>query len=135
MYKNKSWLHRLACKLRYALFLLFAASFQGMAQDANSAYLGNGNLKYIDPRIGNVGWLLQPTRPTVQQPNQMIRVYPERNDYIDDQISSFPLTIVSHRLGEVFAMKPWSQKLTADAWKQKQTYDHDLEVTRPWYYS
>jgi predicted alpha-1,2-mannosidase len=105
------------------------------AQDANAADSGNGNLKYIDPRIGNVGWLLQPTRPTVQLPNQMIRVYPERNDYIDDQISSFPLSIVSHRLGEVFSMKPWSQTITVNSWKQKQAYDHDLEVTRPWYYS
>jgi predicted alpha-1,2-mannosidase len=105
------------------------------AQDKSSANEGKGNLKYIDPRIGNVGLLLQPTRPTVQQPNQMIRMYPERNDYIDDQISSFPLNIVSHRLGEVFAMKPWNKAISVNAWKQKQTYDHDLEVTRPWYYS
>lgn len=96
---------------------------------------GAGNLRYIDPRIGNVGWLLQPTRPTVQQPNQLIRVYPERSDYIDDQIASFPLTIVSHRLGEVFSLKPWSAPLTPKSWAKKQTYDRELEVTRPWYYS
>ena len=68
------------------------------AQD-NSSNGGTGNLKYIDPRIGNVGQLLQPTRPTVQLPNQVIRMYPERSDYLDDQISSFPLTIVSHKIG------------------------------------
>lgn len=105
------------------------------AQDISSNNDGAGNLKYVDPRIGNVGQLLQPTRPTVQMPNQMIRVYPERNDYTDDQISSFPLTIVSHRLGEVFALKPWNKPVSVSAWKQKQTYDHDLEITRPWYYS
>jgi predicted alpha-1,2-mannosidase len=96
---------------------------------------GRGNLKYVDPRIGNVGLLLQPTRPTVQLPNQMIRMYPERADYIDDQISSFPLNIVSHRLGEVFALKPWAKEILIDSWNGKQTFDHDLEVTRPWYYS
>ncbi len=104
------------------------------AQD-NSSNEGTGNLKYIDPRIGNVGQLLQPTRPTVQLPNQVIRMYPERSDYLDDQISSFPLTIVSHRLGEVFSLKPWDKPVYADAWKQKQTYDNELEITRPWYYS
>jgi predicted alpha-1,2-mannosidase len=96
---------------------------------------GKGDLQYVDPKIGNVGALLQPTRPTVQIPNQLIRMYPQRADYIDDQISSFPLTIVSHRLGEVFAIKPVIKAPSAAAWKDKLTYDHDLEITRPWYYS
>src|ERR1700693_2689062 len=93
------------------------------------------NLKYIDPRIGNVGQLLEPTRPTMHLPNQMIRVYPNRADYIDDQISSFPLNMVSHRLGEVFAIKPDDKPLTSDCWSKKMPYDHDLEITRPWFYS
>jgi len=101
-------------------------------------------LEYIDPTIGNTGQLLQPTRPTVQVPNQMIRMYPMRNDYMDDQIASFPLIIVSHRLGQAFSIKPYSKKLSAEgasgegssgAWTRKMTYDHDLEITRPWYYS
>jgi len=93
------------------------------------------NLKYIDPRIGNVGQLLEPTRPTMHLPNQMIRVYPNRADYIDDQISSFPLNMVSHRLGEVFAIKPDDKPLTLDSWNKRMPYDNDLEITRPWYYS
>ncbi|AXY77938.1 glycoside hydrolase family 92 protein [Paraflavitalea soli] len=92
-------------------------------------------LPYIDPTIGNVGALLQPTRPTVQLPNQVMRMFPIRPDYMDDQISSFPLLVVSHRLGEAFSMKPFSKTVTVDSWKQDLTYDHDLEVTRPWYYS
>ncbi|WPU94748.1 GH92 family glycosyl hydrolase [Mucilaginibacter sabulilitoris] len=104
------------------------------AQDlSNNA--GTGILQFVDPKIGNVGLLLQPTRPTVQLPNQMIRMYPDRSDYIDDQITAFPLNIVSHRLGQVFAIKPWTQSLTRDSWKRKMTYDHELEVTRPWYYA
>ncbi|WP_184543745.1 GH92 family glycosyl hydrolase [Mucilaginibacter sp. FT3.2] len=96
---------------------------------------GDGNLNYIDPRIGNVGQLLEPTRPTMHLPNQMIRMYPKRADYIDDQISSFPLNMVSHRLGEVFSIKPDDKPLTTASWDLKMPYDHDLEVTRPWYYS
>ncbi|HTI07260.1 MAG TPA: GH92 family glycosyl hydrolase [Puia sp.] len=89
----------------------------------------------IDPTIGNVGQLLQPTRPTVQVPNQMIRMYPMRNDYMDDQIASFPLIILSHRLGQAFSIKPYNRTPGPEAWTRKMTYDHDLEITRPWYYS
>jgi predicted alpha-1,2-mannosidase len=105
------------------------------AQDIQAVNQGAGNLKYIDPKIGNIGQLLQPTRPTVQLPNQMIRMYPERKDYMDDRISSFPLNIVSHRLGEVFSLKPSTKAISPDTWNQKFLYDEDLEVTRPWYYS
>ncbi len=92
-------------------------------------------LDYIDPTIGNVGWLLEPTRPTVQLPYQSIRFTPERKDYLDDQIASFPLTIVSHRMGEVFSLKPSTRELTPAAWDELQAYDHNLEINRPWYYS
>ena len=93
------------------------------------------NTQYIDPTIGNVGHLLQPTRPTVQVPHQMIRMYPVRADYISDQISSFPLNIVSHRLGEVFSVKPTLNLTGVDSWSKQMTFDHDLEITRPWYFS
>jgi len=103
--------------------------------DTCYAQANNDDLKYIDPHIGNVGQLLEPTRPTMHLPNQMIRMYPKRADYIDDQISSFPLNMVSHRLGEVFATKPDNSPVTTASWGRKMPYDHDLEVTRPWYYS
>jgi putative alpha-1,2-mannosidase len=104
--------------------LLFA-----QAQQPN--YSGEGNLKYVDPRIGNVGAILEPTRPTIQLPNQVIRMTPQRADYMDDQISNFPLTVVSHRNGQVFSVKP---ALNVQDTK-RMTYDHDLEINRPWYYS
>jgi len=106
-----------------------------VAAQATDDHIGDGNLKYVDPLIGNVGQLLEPTRPTVQLPNQMIRMFPQRANYMDDQISSFPLNIVSHRLGEVFSLKPFSKPVVIDSWKHKMTYDYDLEVTRPWYYA
>lgn len=93
------------------------------------------NLDYVDPQIGNVGFLLVPTRPTVQLPNQMIRMYPIRADYIDDQISSFPLSVISHRNGELFGILPGTGDPTDGTWKEKQTWDTDLEITRPYYLS
>ena len=96
---------------------------------------GKQNIDYIDPTIGNVAQLLEPTRPTAHLPNQVIRVYPIRKDYLDDQISSFPLTAVSHRLGEVFALKPSTRSIDTENWNRRMPYDNDLEITRPWYYS
>lgn len=94
-----------------------------------------GYLQSVDPTIGSVGTLLEPTRPTVQLPNQMVRFTPQRKDFLDDQISSFPLNVVSHRLGQVFAVKPSTQPVTRESWRQRQTWDHELEINRPWYYS
>ena len=38
--------------------------------------------KYVDPTIGNVSQLLVPTYPTFSLPNQMIRMFPIKPDYI-----------------------------------------------------
>jgi predicted alpha-1,2-mannosidase len=89
----------------------------------------------IDPTIGNVGQLLEPTRPTVQLPNQLIRFTPQRKDFMDDQISDFPLNVVSHRLGQVFSVKPATGTLSENDWQTRMAYDHNLETNRPWYYS
>ena len=93
------------------------------------------NLSYVDPHIGGMGHLLHPTRPNVQLPNQMIRMHPFRTDYLDDQISFFPLTIISHRKGELFGIMPYACPADNEMWKDRQMYDHDLETVRPHYYS
>jgi predicted alpha-1,2-mannosidase len=93
------------------------------------------NLDYADPHIGGVGHLLQPTRPNIQLPNQAIRMHPVRKDYLDDQISFFPLTMSSHRQTPLFGVLPGTGDPSKDTWNDKQTYDHDLEVARPYYYS
>ena len=71
-----------------------------------SALSASAQVEYVDPTIGNVGILLEPTRPTVYLPNSMVRVYPVRADALDDRIDSFPLTISSHRIDELFSIMP-----------------------------
>ncbi len=88
-------------------------------------------LDSVDPTIGGQAFMLEPTRPTVSLPNSMVRVYPVRKDQLDDQIHSFPLTIVSHRLGELFWLMPGDG--AADAWNRPQAYDQ--ETTTPYYYA
>ena len=97
-----------------------------------AASLAQAQVEYVDPTIGGVGFLLEPTRPTVHLPNSMVRVYPVRKDQIDDQIQSFPLTIISHRLGELFWLMPTDDQSPAD-WNRPVAYDQ--EKTTPYYYS
>ncbi|RYE37448.1 MAG: glycoside hydrolase family 92 protein, partial [Sphingobacteriales bacterium] len=60
---------------------------------SNKPAVRKSNLSFVDPSIGGVGLILEPTRPTVHLPNHMIRMYPVRKDALDDQISFFPLTV------------------------------------------
>ena len=100
-----------------AKFLIFGALWlAGLAQ---------AQVEYVDPSMGGQGFLLEPTRPTVSLPNSMVRVYPVRKDQLDDQISSFPLTIISHRLGELFWLMPGNTSPAA----------YDQEVETSYYYS
>jgi putative alpha-1,2-mannosidase len=93
------------------------------------------NSMFVDPAIGGISKLLKPTYPTYHLPNQMIRMFPISNDYIDDQISAFPLQVVSHRSSGIMQMRLGTGPLTPDSWTRSMTYDHDLEVRHPWLYS
>jgi predicted alpha-1,2-mannosidase len=88
-------------------------------------------VEFVDPSIGGQGFLLEPTRPTVSLPNSMVRVYPVRKDQLDDQIHSFPLTIISHRMGELFWLMPSDG--VPDTWDRPMAYDEETET--PYYYS
>jgi predicted alpha-1,2-mannosidase len=96
-----------------------------------SAAALRAQVDYVDPAIGGQGVLLEPTRPTVSLPYGMVRVYPMRADQLDDQIHSFPLTIVSHRSGELFWLMPGDG--SPGAWDRPAAYDQEVET--PYYYS
>lgn len=95
--------------------------------------IARAQVEFVDPSMGGQGFLLEPTRPTVSLPNSMVRVYPVRKDQLDDQIHSFPLTIISHRLGELFWLMPHEGTPTGDNWNQPAAYDQEVET--PYYYS
>ena len=95
--------------------------------------MAQAQVDYVDPAIGGQGFLLEPTRPTVHLPNSMVRVYPVRKDQLDDQIRSFPLTIISHRLGELFWLMPCDGTPDAGAWNHPAAYDQ--EKLTPYYLS
>lgn len=112
------------------LIVLSLLTINGSAQDKSKV------LSYLHPEIGGVGQMLEPTRPTMQLPNEMMRMTPIRKDYLDDQISSFPLLLVSHRMGQVFAVLPNTDKeITESSWNKKVAYDQGSEQRHPWHYS
>src|SRR5208282_1276906 len=81
-------------------------SFAVLAAVIMLARHATAQVEWVDPTIGNVGILLKPTRPAVFLPNSMVRVYPIRTDALDDQIKSFPLTISSYGMQELFSIMP-----------------------------
>ena len=100
-----------------------------------SSHAQEDNTKYIDPTIGNVVPFLVPTYPTFHLPNQMIRMFPIKTDYISDQVEAFPFQVTSHRDAGILQMKVSVGEITKSTWTQKMNIDHDLEIVHPWLYS
>lgn len=99
-----------------------------------SIYNSSDNLQYIDPQIGGVAPLLKPTKTRMHIPNSLVRVNPERKDYRDDQIRSFPLTAYNHRGDGIFNFLPVSGVLPEDK-EPISSWDQELEKASPFYYS
>jgi len=92
------------------------------------------NVKYVDPQIGGVAPLLVPTRTRIHLPNSMVRMYPDRKDYKDDQIKSFPLTTRKHRSDPLFSLLPVSGNVSENS-EPISAWDSELEIAHPYYYS
>ena len=122
MAQRMTWL-RMLSKASRLWWVLIAAL---LIVEAASA-----QVEFVDPSIGGQGFLLEPTRPTVSLPNSMVRVYPVRKDQLDDRVHSFPLTIISHRMGELFWLMPSDG--VPEPWDRPMAYDQEVET--PYYYS
>ena len=114
----------------YLIVLLSVLSFTN-----SSAQKTDDNTKYIDPTIGNVSRFLVPTYPTIHLPNQMLRMFPVKKDYISDMVQGFPLQVTAHRRPGILQMKVASGKVKPNLWKKGMPIDHDLERVHPWLYS
>lgn len=113
----------------YKLFLLFISMLlivpAAGAQDRSP-------VDEVDPTIGGSGIVLQPTRPLVHLPNSMLRVFPMKQDQLDDQIQFFPLNTVSHRTEYAFSFLPLKGRPDRTFWSRRVTVAS--EKSRPYYY-
>ena len=88
-------------------------------------------IDYVDPYIGNISHLLVPTFPTIQLPNRMLRVYPERADYTSELLNGLPIIVTNHRERSAFNLSPYQ----GDSLRPVMAYTYDNERLTPYSYS
>ncbi len=66
---------------------------------------------YVNPYAGNISHLLVPTFPTVQLPNSMLRVYPERSDYTSEYLNGLPVIVTNHRERSAFKLSVSTEEI------------------------
>ena len=87
---------------------------------------------YVNPYIGNISHLLVPTFPTIQLPNSLMRVYPERADYTGDRLNGLPIIVTNHRERSAFNFTPFQGD--AKALRPVAPLSYDLEKITPYRY-
>jgi len=90
---------------------------------------------YVNPNIGGIPPLLQPTVPLVNLPNSMMRIHRLPGSYQAEKISGFPFILCGHRNGTAGLLMPAAGRISADQRNWQSYYDHDYEACTPYYYS
>lgn len=119
-------------KMKMKIFKLFLLSITLLPFSVVAQKTQKNNVDNVDPTIGGASALLQPTRQTIQLPNQMLRFMPLRADMLDDWISDYSLLMASHRLIWCFGFMPFNSSKVNDIWNTKS--ESDCETTKPYYY-
>lgn len=88
-------------------------------------------VSYVNPYIGNISHLLVPTFPTVQLPNSMLRVYPERADYTSERVNGLPVIVTNHRERSAFNLTPYQ----GEELRPVRAYSYDNELLTPYSFS
>ena len=86
----------------------------------------------VNPYMGNISHLLVPTYPTIQRPNQMLRLYPAREDFTSDRMHGLPMAVTSHRGKFAFFLFPASGESEPGEIRQ---YGYDNESITPYSWS
>lgn len=109
--------------------LLCATSFSG----CGTLPAKKEPVDYVNPYMGNISHMLQPTFPVTHLPNGMLKVRPERADYTVDRIHGLELAMPSYISTSPFRLSPWQGE--ADE-KLHPVYDYtwDNERVTPYSY-
>ena len=93
-------------KFKQLLTSIVLISLLGACSQVQSPHIKKDYVDYVNPYIGNISHLLVPTFPTIQLPNSMLRVYPERSDYTSERINGLPIIVTNHRERIGFSSSP-----------------------------
>lgn len=85
-------------------------------------------VEYVNPYIGNISHLLVPTFPTIQLPNSMLRVYPNRADYTSEYLGGLPIIVTNHRERSAFNLLPQQGEQVV----LRNNYRYDNETITPY---
>ncbi len=122
--------------MRYhALLGIFLLGIAGScsAPGEPEAAEGKQPVDYVNPYMGNISHLLVPTFPTIQLPNSMLRMVPERRDFTDVRLKGLPLVLTSHRGASAFHLSPIQGNGSVP--EPVMEYSYDLERITPYSYS
>ena len=117
-------------KIKHFLTSLAVASLLGACGQVQTTDAGKDYVDYVNPYIGNISHLLVPTFPTVQLPNSMLRVYPERSDYTSERVNGLPIVVTNHRERSAFNLTPYQ----GNELKPVHSYTYDNEKLTPYSY-
>ena len=87
---------------------------------------------YVNPYMGNISHMLVPTFPTVQLPNSMLRVYPDRGDFTGEYLGGLPVVVTNHRERSAFNL---SVDLGSGPLQAPKPLSYDNERITPYSYS
>ncbi len=83
---------------------------------------------YVNPYAGNISHLLVPTFPTVQLPNSMLRVYPERSDYTSEYLNGLPVIVTNHRERSAFKLSVATEEILRSAQNDRADQNDRLVI-------
>ena len=112
------------------LFATVAMCLMIGACDGGQRIVNRSPVDYVNPYIGNISHLLVPTFPTIQLPNSMLRVYPERADYTTELLNGLPLIVTNHRERSAFNLSPYQ----GETLHPIITFNYDNEHLTPYSY-
>lgn len=113
------------------IFCLVVATILGACREIGNKDWQMEPVDYVNPYIGNISHLLVPTFPTIQLPNSMLRVYPERADYTSELLNGLPLIVTNHRERSAFNLSPYQ----GDSLQAVIAYNYDNEQLTPYSYN
>lgn len=112
------------------LFATVAICLMIGACDGGQRIVNRSPVDYVNPYIGNISHLLVPTFPTIQLPNSMLRIYPERADYTTELLNGLPLIVTNHRERSAFNLSPYQ----GETLHPIITFNYDNEHLTPYSY-
>ncbi len=116
-------------QLAACTLLLCTATFSGCGKPSDA----KTPVDYVNPYMGNISHMLQPTFPVTHLPNGMLKIRPERSDYTVDRIHGLEVAMPSYISTSPFRLSPW-QAIAGEKLQPVYDYTWDNERVTPYSY-